>query len=257
MDLHPTEWERLYGNCARCISTSLFSYTLHVANIFGRYTCPSDVLCPVPSEEYSSSLGLGSLDSIASLREILRQALLSHAITKIISIYNGIFAVDGDKFRSNNAIGSQLAMDIYFVSEHMIPSNNANGLSSSHRLKNLLLNPQGLNDSNFEAYSNESLATSGLLLSALMTSSSKPEIATFSEVDLDSFERSRVAGTRNMPLQSSRRFPLLPVQSDKSLADLQVRGQRTDRDRKAKEPMPAGNVVSSGLGFLSSMLKKK
>jgi hypothetical protein len=67
------------------------------------------------------------------------------------------------------------------------------------------------------------------------------------------------------PLSSSRRFNLLPVQADRSLTELQVLG-KLERDQKSKsisrrlESIPgsaAANAVSSGLGFLSSMLQGK
>ena len=60
------------------------------------------------------------------------------------------------------------------------------------------------------------------------------------------------------PLPSTRRFGLLPIQSDRSLAELQRRGKfgKKDEDQN-RQDSSSGGVMSSGLGFFSSMLKKK
>mmetsp|Transcript_3081 Transcript_3081/g.4411 ORF Transcript_3081/g.4411 Transcript_3081/m.4411 type:complete len:394 (-) Transcript_3081:109-1290(-) len=69
------------------------------------------------------------------------------------------------------------------------------------------------------------------------------------------------------PLPSSRRFVLLPIQSERSLNELQARGKyrRGAGAGSGDKSMSQGKqdagdgfgVVSSGLGFFSSMLKKK
>jgi len=60
------------------------------------------------------------------------------------------------------------------------------------------------------------------------------------------------------PLPSSRRFGLLPIQeSDRSLAELQRRGNKHDKEESNNTDSGGGGVIGSGLGFFSSMLKKK
>jgi len=64
------------------------------------------------------------------------------------------------------------------------------------------------------------------------------------------------------PLSSSRRFTLLPIQAERSVSELQLVGNigRETSDKITSERVnsasAAANAVSSGLGFLSSMLKK-
>ncbi|KAL7470139.1 hypothetical protein ACHAXS_010373 [Conticribra weissflogii] len=61
------------------------------------------------------------------------------------------------------------------------------------------------------------------------------------------------------PLASSRRFNLLPIQAEKSLTELQLRGKygKKSQEEKAANIAPAsGNALGSGFGFLSSMLTK-
>lgn len=66
-----------------------------------------------------------------------------------------------------------------------------------------------------------------------------------------------------VPLSSSRRFTLLPIQAERSVTELQLLGNigKDKIDKAATEQgygtSAAASAVSSGLGFLSSMLKKK
>jgi len=66
-----------------------------------------------------------------------------------------------------------------------------------------------------------------------------------------------------VPLSSSRRFTLLPIQAERSVTELQLLGNigKDKIDKAATERVnstsAASYAVSSGLGFLSSMLKKK
>jgi hypothetical protein len=61
------------------------------------------------------------------------------------------------------------------------------------------------------------------------------------------------------PLASSRRFVLLPIQSvDHSISELQRRGKiGKDKDVGSDRQEAGSGVIGSGLGFFSSMLKKK
>ena len=65
------------------------------------------------------------------------------------------------------------------------------------------------------------------------------------------------------PLSSSRRFALLPIQAERSIAELQTLGRigKDKMDREAAEradrARSTANAVSSGFGFFSSMLGKK
>jgi hypothetical protein len=61
------------------------------------------------------------------------------------------------------------------------------------------------------------------------------------------------------PLPSSRRFVLLPIQSERSLNELQLRskyGMDKKKQAEAREDTTAASAVSSGFGLLSSMFKK-
>ena len=62
------------------------------------------------------------------------------------------------------------------------------------------------------------------------------------------------------PLPSSRRFVLLPIQAEKSLTELQLRGKygkKSQEDKtSSKDGTSSGNALGSGFGFLSSMLTK-
>ena len=62
------------------------------------------------------------------------------------------------------------------------------------------------------------------------------------------------------PLESSRRFVLLPIQSEKQINDLELRsafGNNHDEEEAQNKPKVDSTGVGKGFGFFSSMLKKK
>lgn len=61
------------------------------------------------------------------------------------------------------------------------------------------------------------------------------------------------------PLQSSRRFVLLPIQAERSLAELRLRGKygkKAPEEKAGGKDVSSGNALGTGFGFLSSMLNK-
>ena len=59
------------------------------------------------------------------------------------------------------------------------------------------------------------------------------------------------------PLPSSRRFILLPIQAEKSLTELQLRGKYGKKNKEDKANKDAASSNALGFGFLSSMLSTK
>jgi hypothetical protein len=61
----------------------------------------------------------------------------------------------------------------------------------------------------------------------------------------------------NAPLASSCRFPLLPIQADRTLSGVQARGKYKDKEESDSRAETVGTgAVRAGFGFFSSMLKK-
>jgi hypothetical protein len=61
----------------------------------------------------------------------------------------------------------------------------------------------------------------------------------------------------NAPLASSCRFPLLPIQADRTLSGVQARGKYKDKEEADSRTETVGSgAVRAGFGFFSSMLKK-
>jgi hypothetical protein len=60
------------------------------------------------------------------------------------------------------------------------------------------------------------------------------------------------------PLPSSRRFILLPIQAEKSLTELQLRGKfgKKTQEEKASGKDSTSGALGTGFGFFSSMLTK-
>jgi hypothetical protein len=59
------------------------------------------------------------------------------------------------------------------------------------------------------------------------------------------------------PLASSCRFPLLPIQADRTLSGVQARGKYKEKDEvDSRSDNVGGGAVRAGFGFFSNMLKK-
>jgi hypothetical protein len=94
----------------------------------------------------------------------------------------------------------------------------------------------------------------GLLLSSLFGQDAGATSSAVGELDLGSSTSSPLF---RAPLASSKRFPLLPVQADRTLNEIEMRGKYAkEKEAAASRPEASSGVMSSGLGFLSSMLKK-
>jgi hypothetical protein len=69
--------------------------------------------------------------------------------------------------------------------------------------------------------------------------------------------RSGVNSLLHSPLTSSCRFPLLPIQADRTLSGVQARGKYKEKDEtESRQDSVGGGAMRAGLGFFSSMLKK-
>jgi hypothetical protein len=69
--------------------------------------------------------------------------------------------------------------------------------------------------------------------------------------------RSDAAPLFNPPLQSSCRFPLLPIQADRTLSGVQARGKYKEKEEaEQRADTIGGGAVRAGFGFFSNMLKK-
>jgi len=136
----------------------------------------------------------------------------------------------------------------------------------THRLETLVDNTAEVKDVIAEMHA-QAFASCDLFLSSLFGEDDRSGdgAAVFGVAGGGSYSSS--ASLAIQPLASSRRFVLLPVQAEKSLAELHLRGRygRKAQEEKASGAAAAaaaaggtssGNALGTGFGFLSSMLTK-
>jgi hypothetical protein len=292
------EWQRIYAASestpdltvqagAGNVSPYMVGYLLNVASILNRTTCPSDSMSPVPSTEYAASLGVDSAadEAIPTLMDTIRWTLLSQSLVSLMAIVEIAFdssdvAGSGLETCSASAL-LQLHLDVAFVKTCFYERNHygfgpgAGGesvaASSKRDVEQLIARTTDLlrnacDGSTLKALPDtvtakhqHVLEVCDLFFSSLFgeESSSLPSAAS-TEIEISPGIVS--APLIHTPLSSSRRFALLPVQTDRSLGDLQLRGKYMKEKREetgSRQEAMGGSVMSSGLGFLSSMLKKK
>ena len=249
------------------VSPFVMGYLLKVAAVLNQTTTLSDALSP-PLEATQ-----GMMASPTPFFDRLRVALLRQSMGQITTCWNDVLENVNVSAAGPTAL-KHFLVDVSFL-QHCFLERNQCGLGPNDafrsvnetnlrnlvkRIKQLVSDkcsraslvslPQGMKEKHRYA-----LGVSDLLLSSLFGQSPESTISAGGEVDLGT----NAEPFFHVPLPSSRRFLLLPIQSDRSLNDLQLKTkyakekQETDRRQESS----ADSLMSSGLGFFSSMLKKK
>jgi hypothetical protein len=268
------------------VSPYVIGYMESISSILSRSVCPSDSLKPVPSAEYAATLGItaDSQADIPSLMDTIRWAILGKAVQSAASVVDdeisGALVTSEDSERSSlkNSGPSaliQLDVDLGFLMLCFFQRNlhgfGAGDDSAESARMSLSKSTASTTQLLRTAYSGDvaslrpavddkhrhALEVCDLFLSALFGE----DVAARSgdvDVTLDISSTGNSTPLFHPPLPSSRRFALLPIQTDRSISELQRRG-KLGKDKEAgsdREEAGAG-VIGSGLGFFSSMLKKK
>lgn len=274
------------------VSPNIVSYLLTVAGVLNRSVCPTDLLPPVPSLEYAKKLGILSRPNDSSRKGIpnmlvtIRGSLLGEALTSISQSLkqeimssredNGVTDDAGYDERLKKCSPSslvQLYMDVKFIHQCFFERNNFGFLLASDSVND----SRRIIDSLSECTS-ASLSADTRDISTINNSISEKHARVFNSSHLFlsslfgedqsgkflsdlSASMTGISSSESMvlnPLPSSRRFILLPIQAEKSLTELQLRGKY---EKKAQEEKASGKdtttgTLGSGFGFLSSMLTK-
>jgi len=284
------EWIRLHHipldegesffNTNASVSPYILAFYLTLSTALNQSLCPTDSLPPIYSLEYASAFGIDNVKTL-TISSLLRRALLHQTFdglsellySELVPKISGVSSTDELNKASPIALW-QLRLDVDFIL-HCFVSNRFQFDSSpeiissiKNRLKKVAETLSQVDPINsryvpvdllMEKHGHV-LHSLDLFISILAIDESISTISTGSEG-----ESSTSINLYLQPLSSSRRFNLLPVQADRSLTELQVLG-KLERDQKSKsisrrlESIPgsaAANAVSSGLGFLSSMLQGK
>jgi hypothetical protein len=268
------------------VSPYVIGYMESVSSILSRSVCPSDSLKPVPSAEYAATLGItaDSQADIPSLMDTIRWAILGKAVQSAAAVVDdeitGALVISEDFERpslKNSGPSALIQLDVdlgflllCFFQRNLYGFGGGDDSAESARVslsKSTATTTQLLRT----AYSGDvaslrpavddkhrhALEVCDLFLSALFGD----DVASRSgdvDVTLDISSAGSSTPLFHPPLPSSRRFTLLPIQTDRSISELQRRG-KLGKDKEAgsdREEAGAG-VIGSGLGFFSSMLKKK
>jgi hypothetical protein len=271
------------------VSPHMVGYLLEVSFILNRSICPSDSLLPVPSMEYATAMGIVSDDAteIPSMMDMIRWALLRESLDSVASVLDenvagALSSLDADKIVSLTKSGPsgllQLKNDLSFIQSCFFERNKHGfgRLSLAKDTDNSKASLTKLSRSTDTLVGRVCDATTlaqleekrkfvfevcDLYLSSLFGEDAATAVPAVGDLGDLSFGgptlRTGANPLLHTPLPSSCRFSLLPIQSDRTLSDIQLRGKYKDKDEtENRQDAKGGGVMSSGLGFFSSMLKK-
>lgn len=277
------EWRRMFASSAggpaaacRGVSPHVVGFVLDVASALNENTCPSDCLSPAPTADFSSALGI--VAEVPTLMDTIRWALLSESLEAVSSLLETVMASEAgaDLERGGVSAVVQWHVDVSFVTTCFLERNRcgfgANTTQRDSAMKRLdtitryvdgLLRKvcddatmSSLPDITTEKH-HRVLEASDLFFSSLLGHDTAPTSVSPAGELLGSAEGSEALF--HVPLASSRRFALLPVQADRSLNDIQLRGKYAKEKEESvdRHETTSGNVISGGFGFLSNMLKTR
>lgn len=266
------EYQRLFSTEGNSdlpgVSPFVMGYMLNIVAVLNQTTTPSDSLAP-PAE-----CSKGMMADPTAFLDRLRLALLRQSMGQITGCWEE--ALDSaDLSAAGPTALKQFLVDVSFL-RHCFLERNTYGLGPSNAAtesaeKMLVALVTRVDKSVSDKCSRASLMSltqrmkekhsyaltvSDLFLSSLF-GESDATVSVGGEVDLGT---STTAGPFfYSPLASSRRFALLPIQSDRSLGDLQLKTKyaKEKHETDRRQESSADSLMSSGLGFFSSMLKKK
>ena len=280
------EWHVLHGGALGSSSSSTIDnisgvsphtlgFVMNTSFVLNQMTTPADALAAVPSEDHAAALGIAG--SVLSLTDTLRMTLLRRSLSSICMVWGDSLS-NSAMDKVNGAAKMQCYVDVAFV-KHCFVERNANrearvdnaaledidGLSRKvHAVLSKSVSRSTLMSlPNIVSEKNRSVDEScDLFLSSLFGArSSVSSVSQAGELDMGGMSAS--SGQQQpfcyTPLSSTRRFALLPIQADRTLADLQMKGafKKEKEEEEQRQESSGGLGLSSSLGFFSSMLKKK
>jgi hypothetical protein len=261
------------------VSPHVVGFLLNVSFTLNRSICPSDSLLPVPSIEYATAMGIEGKD-IPRMMDMIRWALLSQGLTAVANLFNEHVgaAIAGKEVSLRNSGPSgliQLKSDLSFARSCFFERNThgfgSHGVEKAPQaaLDKLCRDTDNLVSSvsdtralsQIEEKHKYVLEVCDLFLSSLFGEDLSSAVQLGDLGDFGSLggpaPRSGANSLLHSPLPSSCRFPLLPIQADRTLSGVQARGKYKEKDEtESRQDSVGGGAMRAGLGFFSSMLKK-
>ena len=260
------------------ISPHIIGFLLDMSFTLNRSICPSDSLLPVPSIEYAIAMGIDGKD-IPTMMDTIRWSLLSqglYSFASLLSEHVGTAIGENEiSLRNSGPSGiAQLKNDLSFI-QICFFERNAHGFGhrgSENDSKDILdkiceevdILARDICNATVRSQIGDKhkhvLEVCDLFLSSLFGEGTSLSVPLGELGDLGSLTGLSSSGANPLlhtPLPSSCRFPLLPIQADRTLSGVQARGKYKDKDEtESRQDSVSGGAMRAGLGFFSSMLKK-
>lgn len=278
------------------VSPHVTAYLLSVAGALNQYTCPSDALSPIRSfdDALHNDAIASTFDGIPLMLQILRGSLVEESVTSLSAAIESVIGNGSSKEEmldltacSTSAL-IQLQLDLTFII-HCFFERNRNGFAVFARASTND-GPKGAHDvlekltADMSTYFDPSVVTNPVALREKMTEMHSQTLRScnlflsslFGDDGSSSYNTSSLAGASSVgalgspdgaslttpvllfPLASSRRFELLPIQAEPSLAGLRLQGNYAKEKEVTAETESASGAASamtSGFGFFSAKIK--
>jgi hypothetical protein len=274
VDSHAVDPSSMTGGTAvNNVSPHVIDFLLRVVFTLNCSVCPSDSLEPVPSIDYAKSLGIDSGD-IPCLMATIRWALLSQGLAAIVAVLteNIGTALGNSSLQNCGPSGLvQVKSDLSFVGKYFFRRNrygfgkDGAEKASETSLRKLSKEVDALVRRScdksvlpkIEENHNHIMEACDLYFTSLLGQDDDMSVPLGDVGAVSAAPRMGSNPFMYSPLASSCRFPLLPIQSDRTLNGVQVRNKYKEKeDRDIRPDRVGGGAVRAGLGFFSSMLKK-
>jgi len=258
------------------VSPHITSYLINISFTLNRSICPSDSLLPVPFNEYAIAMGVDGA-KIPRMIDIIRWALLRQgleAMTCVLDEHVGS-ALKGTTTPAMKVSGpsgiAQLKNDLSFFfacffdrNQHGFGTDESMDITKKDlqkvesKIDILFRRVCDMNTTHqIERKHEYALEACDLFISSLFGEDSLTA-APLSNLEETKGIVPRMGNTSlfHPPLVSSCRFPLLPIQADRTLSGVQARGKYKEKEENESRSETVGSgAVRAGFGFFSSMLK--
>lgn len=285
------------------VSSFFVAFFISITSILNQCVTPSDSIQSLSSPSYAKEMGIEALSDMSTMANLLRSSMVRESLLSLSrSMHAIIMADDGGSELGQRKVTKcgtssllQMLMDVSFISmsyfklneldfalEKSIPADAHAGEFASRSVgqysRNLLEEMEnvikGLLDDaktlGSEKYLNiieqrhKEVHMACELFFAPLFGERKPAMHDVDSLSTSSdLTGSGVPPLLVNPLQSSRRFMLLPIQAEQSIKELELiqnlEKERTDKAEAERKSAgaAAASAVSSSFGFFSSMLNKK
>jgi len=260
------------------VSPHILRFLTDISFALNRSICPSDSLLPVPYREYAVAIGVDGSE-IPRMIDVVRGALLRQGLEAVIQILGEhlIPAIEGTNaplMKESGPSGvAQLKNDLSFL-QACFCDREQQGMddsmeASKRKLQSIIRKVDNLFRRvcsidavrEIERKQEYTVEACDLFISSLFgkdkSRSTDVPIIGFGETSTDiAPQKGDKTPLFHPPLASSCRFPLLPIQADRTLSGVQARGKYKEKEEIDSRSETVGSgAVRAGFGFFSSMLK--